>query len=131
MLEYIEQYIRNCRTYHQTKRVRDCPFGRQKSLPVPQQPWQEVSMDFVMGLPNSEGFDATLVVVDRLTKTCGLILFNETTGPSEVARLYLDHVWKLHGITRAIVSNCFPQVTASLWWTNCHLLRITPRLSRT
>lgn len=88
-------------------------------------------MDFVTGLPTSEGFDAILVVVDRLTKMRHLIPCNDTATAPDVARLYLDHVWKLHGLPEAIVSDRSPQFTARFWSDLCTLLRIRLRLSTT
>lgn len=113
MRQYIEQYLRNCRAWHQAKPVRHSPFGNLKPLPVPIRPWQEVSMDFVTGLPTSEGFDAILVVVDRLTKMRYIIPCNETATAPVITRRYLYHVWKLHGLPDAIVSDRGPQFTAS------------------
>lgn len=86
-------------------------------------------MDFVTGLPPSEGFDAILVVVDRLIKMRHLIPCNETAGAQDVARMYLEHVRKLYGLPTYIVSDRGPQFTATFWSTLCRLLRITPRLS--
>lgn len=68
MRQYIEQYLRNCHTCRQAKPVRQSPFGNFKPLPTSQRHWQKVSMDFVIGLPVSEVFDAILVVADRLNK---------------------------------------------------------------
>lgn len=62
-------------------------------------------MIFVTGLPVSEGFDAILVAVDRLTNMRHLIPCKETTSALELTRLYVDHLWKLHGLPNAIISD--------------------------
>lgn len=80
-------------------------------------------MDFVTGLPPSEGFDAILVVVDRLTKMRYLIPCNETASAPNVARMYIDHVWKLHGLSKG------QQFTASFWSDLCVRLQIQSWLS--
>lgn len=58
-----------------------------------------------------------------------VILCNETTGAQDVARLYLDHVWKPHGLPSNIISDRGPQFITAFWSTGCHLLHITLRLS--
>jgi hypothetical protein len=61
-------YTRNCHTCQRTKPSRHAPFGVLRPLPIPDRPWQDISMDFVTGLPWSNGCYAIWVVVDHLTK---------------------------------------------------------------
>lgn len=65
-------------------------------------------MDINTGLPPSEGFNALRVMVDRPTKMRHLIPCNETASALEVARMYVDHVWRLHGLPTAIVTDRGP-----------------------
>ena len=62
-------------------------------------------MDFVTGLPKSEGFNAIEIVADRLGKLRHLIPFNNPVVAKATAQLYLRHVWKHYGLPRRIVSN--------------------------
>lgn len=114
MRKYIEQYLGNCCTCRQVKALGHSPSGFLKHLPVPQRPWQAQSIDFVTGLPLCEGLNAILVVLDHLTKMCQLIPCRETAGAHDVARMYMDHVWKLHGLPSDIASDQGPQFTTSL-----------------
>ena len=70
MRRNVDRFVPNCDTCqcHRSRTSRHAPFGLLRPLPVPQVPWQYISMDFVVGLPWSEGCDAIWVVVDRLTK---------------------------------------------------------------
>jgi len=68
MWQDVERFVRNCHTCRRSKTSRHAPFGVLRPLAIPQQPWQDISMDFVMGLPRSKDHDAIWVVVDRLTK---------------------------------------------------------------
>lgn len=62
-------------------------------------------MDFIVHLPKSEGFDAILVIVDRLTKLRHYVLCYTTDGAEEVARLFVKNVFRLHGKPINIVSD--------------------------
>lgn len=64
---FVEQYVRSCDTRRRSKEVRHAPHGVLKALPVPHRPWEDVSVDFVGRLLESEAFDSHVVVADRLT----------------------------------------------------------------
>ena len=69
----IARYIAECLTYQGNRVTRHKPYGKLKSLPLPFGPWEEISMDFITGLPLSVGldnrmYDAILMIVDRYTK---------------------------------------------------------------
>lgn len=72
-------------------------------------------MDFITHLPLSNGYDAIMVVVDRLTKMRHFIPCHGTCDAEEAARLYTLHVWKLHGLPRSIVSDRGPQFVSEFW----------------
>lgn len=98
-------YVRNCATCRRLKAVRHAPYGVLKPLPFPYRPWEDLSVDFVSGLPESEGFDTVMVVGDRLTTIKHLIPCDETANSRDVALMFLDQVWELHGIPKTIVSD--------------------------
>ena len=68
MRKDVERFVANCHTCHRTKPRRHASHETLLPLPVPDRPWQDISMDFVVRLPKSKGFDAIWVVVDRLSK---------------------------------------------------------------
>jgi hypothetical protein len=86
-------------------------------------------MDFVVGLPWSEGFDAIWVVIDRLTKGRHLVPCVSTVDAKDLADLFLQHVFRLHGLPDSIVSDRGPQFAAGFWGRLCDRLGVDRRMS--
>ena len=75
--------------------------------------WEEIKIDFIIGLPPTQkGFDLIWVIVDRLTKSAHFILVSTRYRPHEYAALYITHILRLHGVPRTIVSDRGSQFTA-------------------
>jgi hypothetical protein len=68
MRKQVDQYVRNCHSCQLSRTSRHAMFGVLQPLSMPEKPWIYISMDFVVGLPECEGFDAVWVIVDRLSK---------------------------------------------------------------
>ena len=81
------------------------PFGLLKQLPIPEKPWNSISMDFIEQLPNSSGYTAILVVVDQLSKQCIFIPTNDKVTSPELAKLFLLHLFSKHGVSSHITSD--------------------------
>jgi len=86
-------------------------------------------MDFVSGLPWSNGNDAIWVVVDQLTKMRHLVPCRTTIDAPSLTDLFLDNIWKHHGLPLMIISDSGPQFAAEFWETICRRLKIDRRLS--
>ena len=129
MRNTIDRYVRNCHTCTRIKPVRHAPYGFLKPLQVPQKRWDSLSMDFIVKLPNSEGFDAIYVVVDRLTKMAHFIATTSDVDAEGTARLFRDNVFRLHGLPRSIVSDRGTQFVNSFMRDLCKLLQIKQNLS--
>jgi len=85
-------------------------------------------MDFVTGLPWSNGNDAIWVVVDRLTKMRHLVPCRTTIDALSLADLFRDNIWKYHGLPRTILSDRGREFADEFWGTVCHRLKIDRRL---
>ncbi|XP_020169998.1 uncharacterized protein [Aegilops tauschii subsp. strangulata] len=72
-------------------------------------------MDFVEGLPKSEGCDSIMVVVDRLTKFAHFVPLHHPSTTVQVARAFWEHIIKLNGVPRSIVSNRDKIFTTAIW----------------
>jgi len=96
---------------------------------IPEKPWTHISADFITKLPIAQGYNSILVVVDRLTKMVHFISTTEKTLAEELARLFRDNVWKLHGLPKSIVSDRGPQFVAGIMWELNRMLGIKSKLS--
>ena len=88
-----------------SKSQRHKPYGFLKQLPVPEQPWNSISMDFIEKLPQSSGYTAILVVVNRLTKQVIFIPTHDTIISAELAKLFVLHVFSKHGVPSHVTSD--------------------------
>ena len=128
----IRQFVKNCDTCGRSTIWRDKKKGLLKPLPIPSQIWQELSMDFITGLPPSGPEKATtlLVITDRLSKALCLLPVGPTRFDAEgVAKIFLHHYVPHHWIPKAIVSDRGPQFVNAFWKQLCGLLDIKQRLS--
>lgn len=124
----VKRFVKNCDQCGATNIWRDRRQGLLKPLPIPDRKWRELSMDFIEGLPESNGYSAILVIVDRLTK--GTILIPcARTGSDYIVPKFLQHVVAYHGLPAAITSDRGSQFVGELWERMCSLLKINRRLS--
>jgi hypothetical protein len=85
---------------------RQKPSGLLQPLPIPEMKWEDISMDFINGLPRTpKGNDSIWVIVDRLTKVAHFIPVHTTYGGDKLARLDIDNILKLHGFSKSIISD--------------------------
>jgi len=129
MRKEIARYVANCHICQRSRTTRHAPFGILCPLSSPYRPWQDISMDFVTGLRWSSGNDAIWVVVDRLTKMRHLVPCRTTIDAPLLADLFLDNIWKHHGLPLTIISDGGPQFAAEFRETICHRLKIDQYLS--
>lgn len=73
-------------------------------MPIPDVVWDDISLEFIVGLPKSRGYDAILVVVDRLSKYAHFLLLKYPYSARSVADVFAKEVTRLHGIPSSIVS---------------------------
>jgi hypothetical protein len=85
-------------------------------LSVPNWKWDDISMDFIVGLPlTAHKFDSIWVIVDQLTKSPHFIPVNTKYRVEKYAKLYIARVLCLHGVPKTIISDCRSQFVARFW----------------
>jgi len=105
--------------------------GKLKLSEVPEKLWTHLMVDFITKLPVVAGKDAILVVCDRLSKMPHFVATTEGTLAEGLVRLFRDNVWKLHRLSKSVVSDRGPQFAAELTKELNKMLGIETRLSTT
>ncbi len=123
------EFVAACQVCSRNKGLRQAPAGLLLPLPVPHRPWSHVSLDFVTGLPPSDGNTVILTVVDRFSKAAHFIPLPKLPSAKQTAELMLHHIFRLHGLPRDIVSDRGPQFTSCFWREFCRLLGASVSLS--
>jgi hypothetical protein len=90
-------------------------LGALHLLPIPTSMWTDISMDFIVGLPKVGNKSVIMVVVDRLSKYAHFCSLPHPFMPVLVVQVFLDHIFKLHGMPTSIVSDHDPTFTNTFW----------------
>ena len=99
------------------KPQRHKPYGLLKHLPIPECPWNSISMDFIETLPTSSGCDSILVIVDQLSKQGIFILTTIHCTSKDLAIIFITHVFSKHGVPEHVTSNRGPEFVSRFFWS--------------
>ena len=121
------EFVAACFVCARSKASHCPPAGLLRPLPVPSPAM--VAVDFVMGLPPSEGNSTILTIVDRFSKVVHFIPLSKLPSALETAALLVQHVFRLHGIPLDIVSDRGPQFSSQVWCAFCRALGALASLS--
>ena len=106
MKREIARYVSECDTCQRVKASHLRSAGPLQPLSIPSWKWEDISMDFIVGLPKtSKGYDSIWVIVDRLTKSAHFLPVKTTHTAKQYAQLYMDHIVSLHGVPKIIISD--------------------------
>jgi hypothetical protein len=99
-------YVSKCDTYRKVKADYMKPGGLLQSLSIPEWKCDDISMDFIVGLPlTALKFDSIWVIVDQLSKSAHFIPFHTNYNVQKYAGIYIARVLCLHGVLKTIISN--------------------------
>ena len=119
----VVNYVRSCDTCQRNKAANTNTATSLQPLSIPSARWEAVSMDFITQLPTTRksefgenpGFDAIFVVVCRLTKMAHFIATHTNATAATTAFLYMQHIFRLHGMPSSIVSDRDSKFTSAFW----------------
>jgi hypothetical protein len=106
---YIALYVKGCDRCNRTKTFPAKPAGKLLPTQIPKDIWQIITVDLITGLPESQGYNAIMVTVDRLSKMLHIAPTTDTVTSEGMARLFRDNVWRHHGLPEQIISDRGPQ----------------------
>lgn len=111
----VRNFIRACDVCQIHKTDTSKPAGLLQPIEIPTRTWEIISMDFIEGLPVTQGKSAILVIVDKLSKYAHFLPLKHPYTAAMVADLYLTAIYKLHGMPAGIISDRDPVFTSLFW----------------
>jgi hypothetical protein len=116
MKQDVTEYVALCDTCQRVKMEHQRPAGLLQPLKIPEWKWEEIGIDFIVGLPRTQArYDSIWVIVDRLTKVAHFIPVKTTYSDAKLAELYMSRIMCLHGVQKEIVSDRGSQFTSKFW----------------
>jgi hypothetical protein len=115
MKQDIHNFVVECDVCQHNKGETVKSPGTLQLLPIPPAIWWDISMDFIVGLPKSGNKSVIIVVVDHLSKYAHFCALQNPFTTSTVAQLFMDQVFKFHGMSHSIVYDCDPTFTDNFW----------------
>ncbi|SJK98309.1 uncharacterized protein ARMOST_01574 [Armillaria ostoyae] len=125
----VEAYIKGCETCQRTKTNTQAKSAPLHPNVIPTEPWTHISIDMVTGLPDSNGHDALLAIVDRFSKAIILVPCNVELSAAGWARILRDHVYARHGMPQVVISDRGPQFVSAFMKELYRMLDITQNTS--
>jgi hypothetical protein len=126
----IQDYVGSCLSCQRNKPRSFKPGGLLQPLSIPSRPWSSISTDFITGLPKTaSGNEQICVWVDRLTKMVHFVAAPGEATAKDVARIFVDNIFKLHGLPLEIVSDRDPKFTSDFWAELMNILGVKRAMS--
>jgi hypothetical protein len=111
----IQRFVVECEICQRNKNENFMTPGLLHPLHIPEQKWEEISMDFIEGTPMSDGKDKKIVLVDRLTKYAHFMAVRKIKSTKQIADIFCKNIYKLRGFPKVIVSNRDAKFKGNFW----------------
>jgi hypothetical protein len=116
MKKDVASHVALCDICQRVKAQHRRPAGLLQPLKVPEWKWEEIGMDYIVGLPRTrDGYDSICVIVDKLTKVVDFIPVETTYTGARLVELYMSRIVCLHGVPKKIVSHRGTQLMSHFW----------------
>lgn len=120
----MKDFVKACLICNEVKPLNRPTQGLFQPLPIPGKIWDSISIDFIVGLPSSEGKTDIMVVVDRVSKYAHFVTLSPNFTTSKVAEVFAREICRLHGFPSSIVSNR-DHIFMSMFWRELFKLQQT------
>jgi hypothetical protein len=131
----VQDFIGKCTICSKSKSSRHKPYGTIRQPSIPEEPWQSVTMDFIVKLPLSKDpvtgvkYDSILNINDRLTKAAEFIPYKESSNAEQLAHVILRELVARHGLPREIITDRGSVFTSKFWQSLVAALGVKSKLS--
>ena len=126
MKQDVKNFVSTCLVCQKVKSYTGKKIGLLHPLPIPDRPWEHISMDFITGFPlTAHKCDMIWTVVDHFSKQVYFVPCNKTLTAFQAAHLFLKHVFPHHGLPKVIVSDRDSKFCSAFWTTLFDNLGIT------
>ena len=122
MSRSIKTFVSTCDICQKSKPRRHAPIGLLRPIPIPSRPFEVISMDFIPELPESNGFDNILVIVDKLTKYGIFIPCSTNINEEDTAKLFFKHIIAQYGLPRQVITDRDSRWRNDFWGEICRLM---------
>ena len=124
-----EEFVASCPVCARAKANSQKPQGLLQPLSVPHRPWSHIAIDFVTGLPESQGKSVILTIVDRFLKSAHFVPLTKLPSAKETAEIMVMNIFRLHGLPLEVTSDRGPQFASAFWKAFCTLVGAKSQLS--
>jgi len=125
----IKKYVKHCPSCQLNKHSTELPSGLIQPLVVPERPGRDYAMDFMIGLPNSDGNTSALVIVDRFSKRIRIRACKNVISAKECAQLIVEELFRNNGTINSIVSDRDSKFTSEFWKNYFKIIDVTLKMS--
>ena len=113
--ENVMNHVKDSATCQENKDEHTHPTRLLQPLPILEHKWESISMDFITGLPKTQGKDCIFVVVDRLTKFAHFFAIAIDFSATQVVELFFKEIFRLHDLPKTIVSDRDSKFMSTFW----------------